>query len=102
MVQGEARSHIFPVKIARTESVGDLKDAIKDKKQLAFQHIDADALVLWEVSLSVDESLEEIVKNFDGGQPLPPLDKLSLMWTRRACISSWGDLLVRANSIPAL
>jgi hypothetical protein len=77
LVLGEPRGHIFPVKIARTESVGALKDAIKEKKQLAFQNVDADTLVLRKVSIPVDESLEEIVRNLDGAEPLSPVDKLS-------------------------
>jgi hypothetical protein len=77
LVLGETHNHIFPVKIAGTESVGALKDAIKEKKRPAFDHVPADTLVLWKVSLPFDDSLEEIVKNFDGGEPLSPVDKLS-------------------------
>jgi Crinkler effector protein N-terminal domain len=47
LVHGEPRSHIFPVKIAGTESVGALKKAIKDEKKPAFDHVPADTLVLW-------------------------------------------------------
>ena len=74
---GESRSHIFPVKIAGTESVGALKKAIKNEKKPAFYHVPADTLVLWKVAFPVVDSLEEIVKNFDGGEPLSPVDKLS-------------------------
>jgi hypothetical protein len=84
LVRGEPRSNIFPVKIAGTESVGALKDAIKEKKQLAFQHVDADTLVLRKVSLPFDDRLEEIVRNFDGGEPLSPIDKLSEVFSNVA------------------
>jgi Crinkler effector protein N-terminal domain len=49
-VIGEETSRVFPVKIPVTESVGTLRDAIKEKKQ-AFRNIDADTLELWNVSL---------------------------------------------------
>lgn len=41
---------IFPVKIAKNETVGTLKKAIKAEKKHAFEHIDADSLDLWQVS----------------------------------------------------
>ena len=43
---------MFPVKIARDEAVGALKDAIKDKKKPIFNHIPTDSLELWKVSNS--------------------------------------------------
>jgi hypothetical protein len=41
---------VFPVKIAPEESVGALKDAIRDKKKHKLREIDADALDLWKAS----------------------------------------------------
>ena len=40
---------IFPIKVARTELVGTLKDEVKEKKSPAFDHIPADSLDLWKV-----------------------------------------------------
>ena len=79
LVHGENSSHIFPVEIERTKSVGALKDAIKDKKKLAFNHVDADALVLWKVSVPADENFEENLGKlkFDSKHSLQPLMKLS-------------------------
>ena len=37
-------THIFVVKIERTESVSALQDEIKDKKRPAFDHVPADPL----------------------------------------------------------
>jgi hypothetical protein len=45
--------HIFPVEIDGTKTVGVLKKIIKGEKTLAFQHIDADALVLFKVSTPI-------------------------------------------------
>ena len=61
LVLGDGPSHIFPVKIAGTESVGTLKEVIKAKKPHRFQHLDADSLVLLQVSISAnsDEELQE-------------------------------------------
>ena len=50
-----AAQHAFPVNISREETVGDLKDAIKAKKPVAFAHVDADNLRLWMVNISADQ-----------------------------------------------
>lgn len=50
IVLGDDPSHIFPINIAQTRTVGDLKDMIKDKKKRYFDHVDADSLKLWKVS----------------------------------------------------
>ena len=63
LVAGDDPDHIFTIEIADTKNVGGLKDAIKDKKKLTFQHVDADALVIQKVSLSVDESLKESLRH---------------------------------------
>ena len=49
-VLGDDSQHIFAVKIAGTETVIALKDAIKEKMRPAFDHIPANTLVLWKVS----------------------------------------------------
>jgi hypothetical protein len=57
-VRGDDWDHVFPIKIAQTESVGALKELIKEKKQHTFQHMDANTLKLWQVSVCVaSESL---------------------------------------------
>jgi hypothetical protein len=71
--------HVFPIKIARTESVGTLKEAIKDKKQVALEHVDADALQLWNVSIVVDDGFKENVSRVElkDEEELSPVDALS-------------------------
>jgi hypothetical protein len=61
---------------------GALKDAIKEKKKHAFQGVDADALVLWNVSIPADESLEEKLEklNLADKHPLRPLVELSSLF----------------------
>jgi hypothetical protein len=73
--------HVFPVKIARTESVGTLKEAIKDKKQVALEHVDADALQLWNVSIIVDDGFKENVSKVElrDEEELSPVKKLSAL-----------------------
>jgi hypothetical protein len=44
------RSRVFPVEIANNKTIGALKDAIKEKKKPAFDHVPADTLDLWKVS----------------------------------------------------
>jgi hypothetical protein len=61
LVHGDDPHNIFPVKIASTESVGTLKKAIKEEKKVTLEHIDADALKLWKVSIPVDAEYKENV-----------------------------------------
>jgi hypothetical protein len=42
--------HVFSVKIAKSETVGGLKDTIKDKKTPEFDDHAADCLDLWKVN----------------------------------------------------
>ena len=81
LVSGDDTDHIFTIEIPNAKNVSALKKAIKAEKQLAFQHIDADTLVLWNVSLPVDESLKDNLRNFVGENPLLPLHKLSKVFS---------------------
>jgi len=51
LVSGDNRGRIFTIEIADTKNVGALKDSIKVKKKPAFDHVPADTLALWKVSL---------------------------------------------------
>ncbi|KAF9395528.1 hypothetical protein BGZ94_006552, partial [Podila epigama] len=55
LVDGEATSNAFPVKIESTETIGGLKELIKTKKSNDFQDVDADKLTLWHVSIPDDD-----------------------------------------------
>jgi len=75
--------HIFPVKIEKTALVGTLKKVIKDEQKHAFEHVDADTLVLWSVSILVDENLRESLSKLelvDKGS-LQPVQELSEIFT---------------------
>jgi hypothetical protein len=65
LVLGNDANHIFPIEIAERKTVGALKDAIKDKKEYAFPHVDADTLILWKVSIPVNQSLTETLSKLD-------------------------------------
>ena len=79
MVLGDDPRHVFPVKVATIESVGALREAIKDKKKNVFQHVDADALVLWKVSIPVDRNLKGEINNLElpDEESLSPVEELS-------------------------
>ena len=80
LISDDDSNHVFPVKIARTESVGTLKEAIKDKKKPLFDHITADALTLWNVSLAVDDCLKDNVSNvLRKEEALSPVQRLSAL-----------------------
>jgi hypothetical protein len=71
--------HIFPIEIAERMTVSGLKDAIKDKKRPAFDHVPADTLVLWKVSILVNRSLTANLSklNFVDEESLLPAEGLS-------------------------
>ena len=52
---------MFPVKIAKEESVGTLKKEIKGEKKPDFDHIPADKLTLWKVSLRIMSDMSWLI-----------------------------------------
>ena len=81
-VRGQEFHRIFPVKISPTQTVGVLKDNIKNDKPLDFCDIDADALSLYKVSLADDEDLEQALEGLTLGPHgwLRPMEPLSLVF----------------------
>ncbi|KIL61778.1 hypothetical protein M378DRAFT_40572, partial [Amanita muscaria Koide BX008] len=73
---GDDVQNIFTVQIEASKTVTDLKYAIKEMKQHAFQHAYAYTLDLWKVSLPIDDNSQENV----GGKPLSPVKKLSTVF----------------------
>ena len=82
----------FPIKIAKSETVGGLKKAIKDEmmsdaaahtlylwKVSKILHVNIDDLILWKVSTLVNPSSKDTISQlkFEDGQPLSPMAKLS-------------------------
>jgi hypothetical protein len=85
-IQGNHPDHIFPVKIDQTETVGSLKEAIKDKKRHAFQNVDTDKLDLWKVSIPLDDNLHESLHNLElaEGESLSGWEELLEVFPRGA------------------
>jgi hypothetical protein len=48
-VQGDEAKQRFPISVASTETVGELRKAIKKEKENTFREVDADTLKLWKV-----------------------------------------------------
>jgi hypothetical protein len=62
-IEGDDASQVFTVEIANNELICALKDAIKDKKKVALEHVDADALHLWNVSIAMNDKFKKNVSN---------------------------------------
>jgi len=79
IVFGDDPSHVFTIEIEGTKNVSALKDAIKDKNKHAFEHVDAHALNLWQVSIPVANGFEENVTKVEltKDEALSPLRKIS-------------------------
>jgi hypothetical protein len=79
-VLGEDSTRIFPVEIDHDENVGGLKKAIKEEMKPTFDHITANSLNVWSVSIPINEdtNLEAQVKGLrlHEKKPLWPLKGL--------------------------
>lgn len=65
LVHDDDASQVFQVIIPKTQNVYALKKAVKAEKKLALQHVDADALTLWKVSIPVNNSFKENVRKVE-------------------------------------
>ncbi|KAE9385381.1 hypothetical protein BT96DRAFT_1007092 [Gymnopus androsaceus JB14] len=74
-------NRIFTVQILETDNVATLKEKIKEKKHTAFQHIDADALDLWNVSISIGDLSETHLHDLQPARaPLLPVKRLGRLY----------------------
>ncbi|CAB4435833.1 unnamed protein product [Rhizophagus irregularis] len=77
LVKGNTLANAFPVHIDSNQLVGDLKEAIKAKKQNDFAGIDADKLKLWKVEIGGDH-LDDQLKNLklNGSDELSAINEI--------------------------
>ena len=73
---------LFPVNIPKNNTVGDLKDIIRDKGFIRFRDVEAQMLSLYKVSLADDEDLEQALEGLTLGPHgrLRPMEPLSLVF----------------------
>ena len=57
-----ATDRVFPVVIARSRTVGTLKELIKQRKHPEFVDFAADKLTLWDVSIPLDDNADNALK----------------------------------------
>ncbi|RUP45521.1 hypothetical protein BC936DRAFT_148064 [Jimgerdemannia flammicorona] len=70
---GDPVDRIFPVKVAKTETVGVLRKLLKKEKDPFFNNIPADGLLLWLVSLPANDNA---LKNLSLENKLNPVDEI--------------------------
>jgi hypothetical protein len=86
LMRGDHLDRIFPVKIAPTETVGVLKDLIKEEQSPRLNHVAASELTVWKVSLPADTIAPELtVDDVEACEKLRSVKKIS---------SIFGDALV--------
>ncbi|KAF8337600.1 uncharacterized protein EI90DRAFT_2910618 [Cantharellus anzutake] len=78
---GDDVNRVFPVENLNTKSIGALKKAIRGEKQVALQHVDADALTLWKVAIPFDVFEEKKVGLEDERVLLSPVKTLSSIFS---------------------
>ena len=84
LVSGDPIEYAFTVKVDIHETISELKEIIKSKKQNKFDGVDANELILWKIDFSLDELKQIIHKNDSltdikrtlNGEQLLPLDKV--------------------------
>ena len=80
LVVGEPIENAFTVKVDKDETISELKEIIKTKKQNTFNDIDANELSLWKIDASLGELNQFIGKNDSDiktiGEQLLPLNKV--------------------------
>ncbi|KAG0012100.1 hypothetical protein BGZ82_002729 [Podila clonocystis] len=84
LCDGESTSNAFSVKVATTDTIDDLKEAIKVKKTPKFDDIATDELTLWRVSVPViaAEKHDAVALHaLDSKEELLPTDELSDVFT---------------------
>jgi Crinkler effector protein N-terminal domain len=83
LVFGDDYHNGFIIKIADTETVSVLKEAIKEFKKTLFLNVDADELALWKASFPMDSRLgDNIRKVVLEDEQLSPLDELSEIFSK--------------------
>lgn len=65
LVRGQDQTHIFQVNLLPTQTIADLKEGIKEKKKPVFDHVPADAIVLWNAIISVDNELVTTIESLN-------------------------------------
>ncbi|KAG0247620.1 hypothetical protein BG011_001171, partial [Mortierella polycephala] len=88
LVDGEATSNAFSVKIPSSDTIDDLKDHIKAKIPDTFNGVDAKDLTLWRVSILITRDNSEIPILFNNiakeeKEKLHPADDLSDIFDER-------------------
>ena len=80
LILGDDPSLIFTVEISETRPVSILKKEIWKENRNSFKAVDADTLVLWKVSLPVNENFKQILGEFEPDEEIElrqPLTRLS-------------------------
>ncbi|KAF9922108.1 hypothetical protein BGZ67_010720, partial [Mortierella alpina] len=79
LVDGEATSNAFSVKVPLSDTVDDLKEVIKNKKPVDFEHVDANNLTLWRVAhpvIAANKHQPVLLNAIDSHTELDPTDDI--------------------------
>ncbi|KAF9921309.1 hypothetical protein BGZ67_000596, partial [Mortierella alpina] len=82
VIGGELASSAFKIKADVKSDISDFKKAIIKEKPNAFEHVDANELVLWRAKIPFDENAEE-----ENIITLDSLDDKTKLGNPRTCLS---------------
>ncbi|KAF9924400.1 hypothetical protein BGZ67_009274 [Mortierella alpina] len=80
LVEGEATSQAFSVDIDKAKTVDHLKELIKNKKTVDFEHVDANNLTLWRLAhpvIAANKHRTVLLNAIDSQTELDPADDIS-------------------------
>ena len=99
-VLGEGCNNTFAVNIKEDETIGDLREAIKEEKRPKFDDILADSLTLWKASVPYSLNLKKEVEalNLVDDDSLHPPDILSEIFSSGLKSNSVHIIIDRPHS----
>lgn len=100
LVLGDDPCRMFKVRIAETAGVSDLRKLIKQKTVNTFRGVDAKDLDLHDVSLPIDNELDEKLERLMLNVPLHPVRKLSTCFVQPP--EGYIHILVKKSGPPRL
>jgi hypothetical protein len=83
LILGDDPRNVFHIKIPAMETVGELRDAMKEKIRPAFDHVPVNTMSLWQVSILMDGDFNEQLGKlkFANAESLLPVKRLSSLFS---------------------
>ncbi|KAF9180525.1 hypothetical protein BGZ50_006168 [Haplosporangium sp. Z 11] len=101
----QATTNAFSVKVPSSDTVNDLKEPIKNKKLVDFEHVDANNLTLWHVAhpiIAANKHQSALLNAIDSLTELDPTDDIADVFTETPPKKTIHVIIRRPSSVHAL